>query len=315
MKATTSLVAPLVVLILALGVGVVMTKKTKGGFQDKQLIVRGLDTPTVWVFLDSSDVNSRQWSDFGARSNRVMNIPLLNLCYESIVKATGTKYHVEVLSGASDVAERLGGWEMLPPSMRNSLRPLGSEEMMFLRTAILAKYGGLWVPVSTVCMREIPSLPSDKAAFFGTDPNETYAGPSGTLVPNTEIMWSPQPSHPIFVQWRNMLYTRLAEDHGGKQVRRDSAWDWTYVTGVAGKDSYVVYPYGELNRKAGGKRIELEDLFASGTEGRLPFEIREESIFIRIPFEELKQRRIFGWVLRSTEQQIKDSDIAIKYLL
>ena len=306
--------AATVVLLTSIGLGYLYSNKTKGGFQDRKLLKRGLDTPTIWVFVDSSEVNSRSWSDFGARSSRAINVPLLNLCYESIVKAAGLKYHIEIISGLQGVAERLGGWDAIPFAMRNKLLPLRTEEMTFIRTAILAKFGGLWMPISTVCLKRIPDLPVDKVAFFGTDPSETYSGPSGTLVPNTHIMWSPVPNHPIFERWSQALYSRIDEDQGGREVRNDASWDWTYATSGM-KDQYVVYPYGELTRKKGGRRIELEDLFAAGTEGDIPFELRNESIFLAIPWKELKERRVFGWVLRSNEEQLMESDIALKYLL
>ena len=54
---------------------------------DKALFDRGMDLPTMWIYYDDSQVNSRHWLDFGARSSRVLNQPYLNLCYESIEKA------------------------------------------------------------------------------------------------------------------------------------------------------------------------------------------------------------------------------------
>lgn len=309
-----SLVTPLVLLSVAVGVGVLASRKTKGGFEDRGLLSRGLNTPTIWVYIDSSEVNSRSWLDFGGRSTRVLNVPLLNLCYESIQWAAGDKYHIEVISGVADVAARLGGWDELPAPMRNKLTPLQTEELTFIRTAILAKFGGLWLPVNTVCLQEIPKLPEDVVAFFGTDPAETYSGKAGTAVPNTQIMWSPKSEHPIFVEWCAALYNRINEYQGGREIRNDASWDWTYFASTR-KNEYVVYPYGELTRKKSGKKIELEDLFAAGTEGVLPFDLPAESIFLPIPFEELQRRRIFGWVLRSSEKQIMESDIAIKYLL
>lgn len=303
-----------VIVVVAVLVGIYVTQKENGTFADRHILKRGLETPTVWIFLDSSEVNSRWWSDFGARSSRVMNVPLLNLCYESIVKACGDKYHVEVLSGLSDVAEKLGGWDALPLPMRNKLLPLQEEELVYIRTAILAKHGGLWIPVSTVAVNQIPELPKEKVAFFGSDPSETYAGRAGTVVPNTEILWSPVAEHPIFVEWSRALYSRIERQQGGREIRKDSAWDWTYFTSTH-EGEYTVFPNAELTRKAGGKRIELEDLFASGTEGDLTFVVKSDTLFVRIPWPELKERRAFGWVLRSSEKQILESDIAIKYLL
>ena len=57
--------------------------KQKDIFDDPKLLKRGLNTPKIWIFINDSEVNSRWWADFGARSSRVYNMPFLNLCYQS----------------------------------------------------------------------------------------------------------------------------------------------------------------------------------------------------------------------------------------
>jgi hypothetical protein len=72
----------------------------------------------------------------------------------------------------------------------------------------------------------------------------------------------------------------------------------------------------ELGRdRRTGKKLELEDLLATGTGGRLPFQIPDDVVYIPIPYTDLLDRRMFGWILRSSEEQILSSDIAIRYLL
>lgn len=307
-------VVPVMIGIAAVGVGLYARYSPQYSlFEDRQLLTRGLDTPTVWIFYDDSDVNSRFWSDFGARSSRVLNLPFLNLCYQSIMKACGKKYHVEVISGLEDAAARLGGWDAMPDSLRNKRLPLRSEEMMYLRTAFLAKYGGLWVPASTIFVKELPELPKDKIVFFGSDPNETYAGPQGTRVPNTQVIWAGQPQMPELVAWSQALFDRLANRNGGKEVRRDQAWD--YIHFAEGKSCVSVMPNAELTRKApSGKKIVCEDILAAGTEGILPFPISSETLYVPIPYPEILKQHSVGWFQRMSEEQIMESDLVIKYL-
>jgi hypothetical protein len=283
--------------------------KQKNTFEDPDLLKRGLNTPTIWIFINDTDVNSRMWADFGARSSRVYNLPFLNLCYASIVKAAGTKYHIEVIGGLADAEHRLG---YLPEPMRNKRIPLRSEEMTYLKVAFLEKFGGLWMSPATICLKELPVLPKDKVVLFGSDPLETYAGPEGTELPNQHVMWSPKSKNPFFVKWKNILEPRIKEQHGGREIRNDSRWDIIF----AGSDKTDVnmMPNAELTRKAGGRKIELEDLLASGTEGILPFEIPNEALYVPFPWPELLERRIFGWFLRMSERQIKESDLVVTYL-
>jgi len=195
-------------------------------FLDKKILERGMDKPVIWLYYDDSDVNSRQWYDFGARSSRALNIPFLNLCYESIVKQNKNEYRIEVIGGLTGAAELLGGWDQLPTGLRDPKAPVNEAEMNYLRVAILAKFGGLWLSPYSVSLRGFGVLPKDKVIFFGTDLDETYAGSAGTNVPGFRALWSPKPNHPMFKEWAAVTYQRVAEKRGGAQIRGDAKWDF-----------------------------------------------------------------------------------------
>jgi hypothetical protein len=64
-----------------------------------------------------------------------------------------------------------------------------------------------------------------------------------------------------------------------------------------------------------GKKLELEDILAVGTEGNLPFDLPEKAVYVVVPAADLRDRRAFGWFLRMSEEQIMESDLVIRYLL
>jgi len=284
-------------------------------FLDKHLLQRGMDKPVIWLYYDTSDVNSRQWLDFGARSSRALNMPFLNLCYETIVKHNHADYRIEVIGGLAGVAELLGGWDQLPPGLRDPISPVNEAELNYIRAAILAKYGGLWLTPYCVCLKGFGTLPEDKTVFFGTDMDETYAGPNGTAVPGLRAIWTPKAGHPMFKEWAEVTYARVAQKRGGDQIRRDENWDFVRFTTAYVHTGIVVDPAAEGMRKKDGRRIQLEDLLATGTDGNLPFDLSGYTIYVPFPWPELWKREIFGWFLRMSEDQIMGSDLAVKYLL
>jgi hypothetical protein len=284
-------------------------------FLDKHLLKRGLDKPTIWLYYDVSDVNSRNWMDFGSRSSRALNLPFLNLCYETIVKQNKKDYKIEVISGLSGVAELLGGWNHLPPGLRDPISPVNEAELNYIRSAILAKYGGLWLSPYSICIKPFGKLPDNKVVFFGTDLDETYSGSQGTTVPGFRCIWSPKPEHPLFKEWASICYTRVAEKRGGDQIRGDAKWDWVRLSDTYSGYGIIVDANSEGMRKKDGKRIQLEDLLAAGIDGNLPFDIYNYTIYVSFPWPELRDREAFGWFLRMSEEQILSSDIAVKYLL
>lgn len=281
-------------------------------FRERNLLEKGMDAPILWLYYDTSDVNARWWADFGARSSRVLNLPFLNLCYERICKMNSDRYRIEVISGLTDLAGRLGGWQELPVGLQNPLANVGHAELNWIRAEILCRYGGLWVHPATVCLQPFPEIPQDKVVFYGTDIDASYAGPGGSALPSFYVMGAGRKNHPIFEQWAQAAFERLDKRGGGQQIRGDAKWDYTAF--AANNADTVVLPNLELSRRPDGKRIQIEDLLAAGQEGNLRFHLSEETVYCPIPWPELRERRMFGWFLRMNEEQILGSDLAISDL-
>jgi hypothetical protein len=282
-------------------------------FNNKNLLAEGLNKPTIWLYYDNSDVNTRYWADFGAHSSRALNIPFLNLCFESIVNKNKGKYQIRIISGLSGLADLLG-LESIPPVLQNPISPVNDAEMNWIRASILAKFGGLFLSPYTVALNGFGDLPKDKVVFFGTDMNETFTGPNGTVVPGNYAVWSPYPSHPMWNEWEAVTRARLVEKRGGAQIRNDFSWDFVRFSSEYMSYGIQVDPHVELSRKQNGKRIQLEDLLAS-VDGRPTFEVIHYQVYVPFMWKELRDREMFGWFLRMSEMQIMESDLAIKYLL
>ncbi len=307
---TNYIILTVVIVLLvsfAFSIGIYRKEIFENIFRDKNLLKKGMDLPVIWLYYDTSDVNSRWWADFGQRSSRVINVPYLNLCYQSIVEANKGIYRVEVISGLTDAASRLGGWSQLPQFMQNPLVTVGPAELNWLRAEFLSRFGGLWVSPSVICLKPFNLLEKGTLAFYGTDMDETYAGRAGTTVPGFSVMGVLEPGDERMVKWAEAAFARLEEGGGGKQIRGDAKWDYTAFA----NGKVVVYSREEVSRKADGRRIQLEDLLAAGQDGALPFDIPKEGIYVLVPWEEMKDRRNFGWFLRMSEDQILDSDLAI----
>jgi hypothetical protein len=310
---TRTIVLSIVILVTVaffFSLGIYRKEIIENIFKDKNLLKKGMDLPVIWLYYDTSDVNSRWWADFGQRSSRAINVPYLNLCYQSIVEANNGIYRVEIISGLSDAASRLGGWNQLPQFMQNPLVTVGPAELNWLRAEFLSRFGGLWVSPSIICLKPFNVLQPDVLTFYGTDMDETYSGKAGTTVPGFAVMGVLKAGDERIGKWADAAFARLEEGGGGKQIRGDAKWDYTAF--ADGKT--VVYSREEISRKADGRRIQLEDLLAAGQDGALPFAIPKEGIYVLVPWEEMKDRRNFGWFLRMSEDQILDSDLAISEL-
>ena len=300
------------VVAIAVGASVSQGMISNNVFEAIDLTKRGMDLPCIWVFLDTSILNSRQYSDFGARSSRALNLPFLNLCYETIARQNASQYRIRAISGIAELAELLGGWKELPEKLQNPLVTLEPSDFAWIRASILAKYGGMWVAPTTICLKPFGKMP-EKPVFFGTDSDETFVGTAGTPVPNFQVAWSPKPQDPLWVAWEAMSKKRLNKSGGGDTAR--SADKWEFLALAARFPDIEVRPLAEVGRKgSAGRRIQIEDLLAAGQEGDLPFEIGANAVYVPIPWPELRNRSNFGWFLKMSELQIAQSDLVIRDL-
>ena len=308
--ATTSI---LILTAAIIGWAFVNRARLVNGLNDKNFLDRGMDKPILWVYLNNSDVNSRSWADFMARSDHAINLPFLNLCYQSIVAANSDIYRIEVIGGLQDLAVRMGGWKALPTPLRNPLASVREPELNWIRAAVLAKWGGLWVSPATVWVAGAGPLPKKKVVFFGTDPEPAYGSPGA--VPALNVIWSPEADHPVFKTWEAKVRERLERRAGGSEFRHDEKSDVADILKAFGAE-VAVDGAAEVSRKgASRKRIELEDLLAAGTEGALPFKIGAGAKYVPIPYPEILEREAFGWFLRMSEDQILESDLAVAHIL
>lgn len=275
-------------------------------FNSKNLLDVGTQNPPLWLYYDQSEVNGRWWQDFGARSSRVLRVPYLNLCYQSIAVHCGKTYNIRVIAGLSDLATLLGGWNELPKSLQNPLASVQEAEMNYIRAKILKTYGGLWINPSSIFVNELDDFSElNKVVFAGNNTVETYSDSRGTLAPGTNMMYAPRKEHEIFVDLERLARERLERREGGSQFRNDISNDLRDVMEKYSKE-LVYLSEVEFSRQSNGRRIELEDLLSKGS-----MMIPREVVFVPIPYEELKRRRNFGWFLRMSEEQVQTSNLVI----
>ena len=280
-------------------------------FQDVNLMEKGKDKPTLWIYLNNSDVNSRSWSDFMDRSSHAINLPFLNLCYKSIVEKNSDVYQIQVIGGLQDLAVRMGGWKALPVPLQNTDAVVREPELNWIRAAVLAKWGGLWVSPATISIKPFGPLPKKRIVFFGRDTAPTYG--NANILPALNVIWSPKPEEWLMIEWEKAARGRLNRRSGGSEFRSDEKSDLSdALRNFSGQ--YTHLQTAELSRKGAAlKRIELEDLLAAGTEGDIPFTISTDTIYLPIPYPEILQRSAFEWFLRMSENQILESDLVISY--
>lgn len=274
-----------------------------------ETITTGLNYPRLWLFYNDSEVNAREWADFGARSSHVLNIPILNVFYQSIVKANGDTYKIEVINGLTGLKELLGE-DCFPENLKRPGASINVAEEDWIRAAILAKYGGLWLSPSVVALKGFGKLPNDKIIAFGEDDVPMYR----SSCPGFRALWVPSGSNPLMMKWEQVIKDRLNNQLGGQQFRGDAKSDWMNM--FNGQSDVIMSRKEELVRNSKTqKKLQLEDIFATWMNGEIQFEIPCYAVYMVVPYKDLLERRQFGWIIKTGEEELLESQLVISKIL
>ncbi len=132
-------------------------QESKSRVADKKWIREYLmeenNKPILWLFVDHK-YNARKWSSFFSRGNFDVNIPLMDLTTDSIVKKNHEDFHVCFIDDHS-FKELLPGWSIdlskVGSPMKDKIRYRGI-------ISLLHEYGGLLVPTSFLCMKSLKPI-------------------------------------------------------------------------------------------------------------------------------------------------------------
>ena len=144
--------------------------------QDKDKKTR----PIIWIHV-KYDYNCREWESFQSRSNYNINIPYQNLTIRSIID-NNKDFNICLIDDNS--------FNYLIPDWNIKLNNIGDPIKKYMRTICLLKilyyYGGIIVPSSFLCLKNLMSL-YKMSPVVVENINKYYTG-------NNDINYMPDPS-------------------------------------------------------------------------------------------------------------------------
>ena len=262
-------------------------------------------TPLWWI-VDDSQVNSRRWLDFGARSTRQPNEPYLALCADRARSVLGKDFDVQVLMGRDAVYRVLGSSEDFCIKQR-SIPPV--LWLAWCRATLLSRFGGLWMEGSALVLPAAVGL-KDRlkeapVMTFGTDPAENLASETVPAA-GSSAGWAAIPHHPM---WHGLARDLTALiDQGppswsSPEARRSlrTLWD-KHCSGMTGVDRLI-----EVGRDRYGRRLELETLLG---ETEWSTGSTEGGMWVIFPDgrDGLERATPWQWFTRLSKEQIAESN-------
>jgi hypothetical protein len=267
--------------------------------------------PTIWWIVDDSQVNSRQWLDWGNRSTREPNEPYLKICLARANAQWGDSFVIEPVIGRLAALQRLESAGVTVPAGADRSPP--ALWMPWCRAAFLSRFGGLWLDGSVLPVTDVTGsvlrgrLTGADALTFGSDPDEGLSAAEQTEpAAGRSAGWAAVPGHPMWSGLERDIGALIGEGDqswGAPEARRAlrTLWD-NHCSGVTRVDRRA-----EVSRDQYGRRLELDTLLGQTD---WPEGSTEGGLWVPLPDgrDGLERASPWLWFTRMSEEQIRESE-------
>lgn len=305
-----SLGFPLAILALAVFVTVSLRRAGPPDLVEMSGMRTGGRQRLTW-FCDT-EVNARQWFDFGARNSKDVNRGYLQVSLDALQATQSRDFAIETLVGRDAIIAAIGGTR--PVSDTNAAQLPPALFRLWAVANLCAKRGGLVMDgASTLCVGPAfaDTLGGVEAATFGVDPDEPVANPTRaeTPAPAPYVGYARSAGHPGWVHtaavlnavveagptsWSAALARRISSELYPQQLARGL----TCIREVDG------------GRLPNGQARQLEDLLGRvGTPPDPNTALTPGTVYVPFDGDALVRRFEFAWFPRMSAEQIKESNL------
>lgn len=266
--------------------------------------------PFIWIHIDY-EVNARNWSSWGSRNSTNLNQPYMYLCIRSIVEQCGNSFNV-VLVDDSAFQRLLPNWTV---NVQNMPFPLKQHLRDLAMAKVLYKYGGLTVPASFICLKDLKPAFNDmlknagKTMFAGEFVARNSASSAVSFFPDSALMGCVKES-PVMQQYVAFLEPLVGADYTNEYEFLGQNDRWLYKQLIADQISMLC---GSLigTKTTDGKPVVIEELL-----GEEDVDFAKDAYGIYVPADQILNRLAFQWFARLSPRQVLTSNTVVgKYLL
>lgn len=267
------------------------------------------DTPILWVHIPT-EVNARNWVNWGSRNTQGINQPYLFLVLSAIIKSSANAFKICFIDDAT-FTRILPNWtievDKLAKPIQDTIRKLALLKLVYY-------YGGFLVPHSYLPIKNIIHLYneglSQKDCFFMTSPRSNVNYTSKQLAPTVQFMGAKRRSDTLkqIIQDLEYEYSTNFTNENTFYNRTTELLD-TYAT----KDEiYVFSPHRNGIVSNGNKLVTLDDLLSTSNS---PYSV-DNTDGILIPSQDILHRTKYNWfAYLSTNDVLSANTVLSRYLL
>jgi hypothetical protein len=264
--------------------------------------------PILWIPVHY-EYNSRNWLSFGSRSSYDLNQPYLYLTVRTIISQNSDSFHICLIDDKS-LSKLLPDWRIKMNKVSGSTidyaRQLGYAKLIY-------EYGGLVVPPSFVCMRDLITLyqtaENNNKMVMCEMVNRNITSTTSEFFPSMNFMGAPKGCEVV---------GQLIDF-----IERTMKMDYTASSEFLGEfDRWCEYRIRKkMIIKVDGKMIGTKDMndnmvLIDHLLSNDYIYFYSESYGVYIPADEVLSRRHYEWFARLSQEQVLESRVIIcKYIL
>ena len=273
----------------------------------------GYNRPKLWIH-SKYEKNSRQWVNFLSRNTYDLNQDYLHLTIKTIINHCGNDFNICLIDDDS-FGKLLPNWDV---DISNMAEPMKSNFRLFGMCQLIYVYGGMDVPNSMVCLKNLKNtfddLTSNNKAFVCETINKTCNLKEGSenekFVPSIEIIGASNKNNKTIGNIVEYLKDMNSVGHFNSETKFLGIVN--YYCNELIKDDNLNILSGEYigiknNKK---KTILLEDLCEEAY-----LDLHPHVVGIHIPADELLRRTKYNWIaVMKSEELLNTNMIISKYL-
>jgi hypothetical protein len=264
--------------------------------------------PILWVHVPY-EYNSRNWLSFGSRSSLDLNQPYLYLTMRSILKNCDDSFTVCIIDDNS-FKKLIPNWDIKMTKISDpilaNMRMLGMMKLLYI-------YGGMFCPISFVCIKDLIGLykkgTKDDKMFVCETVDRNITSTDLDFYPNLSFCGAPKECETV-KELCNFIQRHISHDYTADTKFLGTFDKWCeqrirnrIINLIEGR---------EIGTKTNDEtQIILDDLMSNNY-----LKLYQGTYGILVPSEELLSRVKYGWFIRLSPKQVLNSDTIIgNYLL
>jgi hypothetical protein len=276
--------------------------------KDRNLINSKLTKPIMWIHIPY-EYNARNWQSFGSRSSCDLNQPYLYLTAKSIIKNCDDSFMICFVDDAS--------FEKLIPNWNIKMNLVGEPTLSYIRmlgmTKLVYEYGGIIVPISFLCFKDLDEMykrgTKYNKMFVGENIDNNITSTSYDFYPNLELMGANKKNFMV-LELIDFMERIISSDFTSQVDFLGDFNRWCNKRIEDGKIYLVDGKYLGI-KNMDDKGVVVEDLLNGDY-----INYYKDMYGIWIPSKMILKRTAYEWFPRMSEEQVLNGNfILAKYIL